>query len=274
MSTAPDPTARLRPGDDTAAGYLAAPPPPPGDTRLPLLCFHHAGGGASAFARWQEHAPGAAVLPVQLPGREQRAGEPRFRDAVELAATLDRQLGAVLDRPHAIYGHSMGAVVAYDLVTRRARRGARQPEALVVGAYPGPHLPAVLTESRHLPDAEFARRLVAIGGMSELLLRYPDWMRAAVDLVRDDLEICAYDRRAATAAALTCPVHAFCGDADPLVRPEAADTWRRHTTGDFRLHVVPGGHFFPRDDEPGFVRRLARVLAAHKGGFSGRQAPR
>ncbi|MEK8173840.1 alpha/beta fold hydrolase [Streptomyces sp. M19] len=101
----------------------AAPAAGPGAARLRLLCFHHAGGTASSFAAWQRaFPPDVAVVPVQLPGREHRGAEPRYRDLAALVADLDDELSPLLELPYAVYGHSMGALIGHALADRRHRR--------------------------------------------------------------------------------------------------------------------------------------------------------
>lgn len=238
--------------------YLAAQGAP--DARIQLFCFHQAGGGASMFARWQEAlGAGVNVRPVQLPGREARASEPRFREMSALTAELDRELGPHLRRPHVLYGHSMGALVAHALVRRRWARGASLPECLLVGAARAPHLPIVLAEATTMPDDELARRLIDLGGMSPMMLRYPDWREAAVSLVRDDLRVCASDRER-DVARLPCPIQAFTGARDELVGIEDIRAWERHTAAAFAWRELPGGHFFTRDCHDQLMAMLRGLL--------------
>ncbi|MFD0329339.1 thioesterase II family protein [Streptacidiphilus monticola] len=120
--------------------YLQAAAVP--DTRLRLFCFPYAGGGASTYAGWQRRLGSRVqVLPVQLPGRESRSGEPRFTDLGALVRDLDRELADELDFPHILLGHSMGALIAYALARHRAELGERLPEALVLSAYRAPTCP-------------------------------------------------------------------------------------------------------------------------------------
>ena len=228
-------------------------------SRLRLLCFHHAGGAASAFAGWREAlAPAVDVLPVQLPGRETRIREPRVLDMDALVAELDRQLDPLLAARHAFYGHSLGALVAYDLVRLRQAAGSPLPDRLLVGACAPPDLPAGMVD---LPDEELARRLIRIGGMSEILVRYPAWSRAALSLVRDDLRLCS-SHRWSDAVPVRCPIHAFAGDADPVVSADVVAGWAACTTADFRLDRLPGGHLFIHETREPFLALVQRVLAA------------
>jgi surfactin synthase thioesterase subunit len=243
-------------------GYLPADARERAGTRL--LCFHHAGGGASAFHGWQERlGPAVAVLPVQLPGRERRVTEPRFTDIDTLVADLDRQLGPLLDEaPYACYGHSMGALVAYRLTLLRAARGRRLPDRLMVGAYAPPHLLAPITEALEMTDERLARWLADLGGMSEVILAYPEWVASALSLLRDDLLVCRSHRPRGDGP-LACPIDVFAGEADPLLPLEHVSGWARHSTADCQVHTVPGGHFFIQESSSVFLPALASLLSPH-----------
>jgi surfactin synthase thioesterase subunit len=244
----------------SGAGY--AHPPATDTARLRLFCFHHAGGAASAFNGWQRAlGRDVTVIPVQLPGREARIGEPRHRDMAALVRELAEHLGPLLSGGHAFYGHSMGAFVAYALTRLRLRAGHRPPAALLVGASRAPHLPQPLAAAHDLPDGDLARLLVDLGGVATDLHRHPHWLRAATSLLRDDLTLCASHRHA-DAEPLPCPIHVFAGDADPLVRIEDATAWARHTRQRCEVHLVPGGHFFTRDSQAAFLSRVSAVLGA------------
>jgi surfactin synthase thioesterase subunit len=231
--------------------------------RTKLFCFHHAGGTASTFRTWQRAlGPAVAVLPVQLPGRERRAAEPRFTDLAALVADLDDHLDPVLDRPYAFYGHSMGAAVAYRLAVRRAATDRSLPQRLLVGAYPPPHVAAPVTQALRLSDDQLARWLVDIGGMSELILRYPEWVRAALAVLRDDLRVCQHDPPAGDRP-LRCPIDAFVGADDPLLAPAEMAGWARHTSAGCQVHTMPGGHFFIHDSPAAFLPALSAALHPH-----------
>jgi surfactin synthase thioesterase subunit len=232
---------------------------------LRLFCFHHAGGSASVFNGWRQAlGPAVSVVPVQLPGREKRFGEPRVRHLPTLVRELDTHLDPYLRQPYAFYGHSMGALLAYTLTSRRAAAGRSLPERLVVGALPAPHRPHVLADTDGLDDEEFTRRLVDLGGISPTLLDYPRWLAAAARLARDDLRLVQGPPLTAWEP-LPCPIEVFTGEDDPLMREGDADEWFHYTRATFRVTRLPGGHFFPWDDPDRFLARLAAALPAVPG---------
>jgi surfactin synthase thioesterase subunit len=227
-----------------------------------LLCFPFAGGGASAFTGWRALNDMVSVLPVQLPGRESRSHEHRFVDLAHLVGELDAELAAMLDEPHILFGHSMGAIIAYTLAERRLRRGARPPEVLLLGAYRAPHLKGPALPGPEATDAELLAALRTFGGLPDVLLKRPDWAAALLPTARGDLQICASaPLLTAPPRRLPIPIHAFAGTDDALVPVAAVNEWQQYTEAQFELHLVPGGHFFLRDDEPGFLRGLRDVLA-------------
>jgi surfactin synthase thioesterase subunit len=233
---------------------------PSEEPRLRLFCFHHAGGGASIFSGWPPVLGRVAdVLPVQLPGREKRIREPRITDRAILIDELERNLGPYLRRPYVFYGHSMGGLIAYDFAQQLLVHGNPGPDQVVVGASCAPHLPPLPPGVEDLPDDRLAAWLIQMGGMSAMLLDYPDWLRAAISLVRDDLSLCrSHPRR--EFPPLPCPIQAFAGADDPLVPAAAVAGWAEHTQVPSDLRQVPGGHLFIRDSPSAFLTQLASVL--------------
>ncbi|WP_434597687.1 thioesterase II family protein [Streptomyces sp. A5-4] len=233
-------------------------------SRLRMFCFPYAGGGASAYGRWQRgldlHGARAEVLPVQLPGREGRMGEPRFTDLGSLVDDLDAQLDQELDRPHVLYGHSMGALIAYSLVLRRQARGAPLPKALVLSAYRAPHLPAPNIADPDASDEELLESLASLGGIPRVLLKHPEFLSALLPVARDDLLMCAADETNAGGEPVRVPLHLFAGRRDRLVTVPEVVAWRRHAGRGCEVRTMPGGHFFIRAHEEAFLSELASLL--------------
>ncbi|MFI1534046.1 thioesterase II family protein [Streptomyces anandii] len=242
--------------------YLAVRPGAEG-TGTRLLCFHHAGAGAMAFAGWRQRAGADVdVLPVRLPGRETRTREPRLTDPTRLVADLQEDLGDLLDGPHAFYGHSMGALVAHRFAQARVAAGLPAPRLLLVGACAAPQLPSALLDRTDLDDLTDERLMEAMAdeeSLPEVLLRRPDWLRATLDTLRADL-LLARGLRGAPARPLPCPIQAFAGRDDRMVTVAQVDAWRHCTSAGFRLRTVPGAHFFVRGRE--VPRAVGQVLRA------------
>lgn len=244
--------------------YLTTTPAP--EARLRLFCFHHAGGSASVFTALRNAlAPHIDVLPVQLPGREGRLRESLPGSMADLVAELDEQLDPYLMGGYAFYGHSMGALVAHDLVARRQARGDVLPVRLVAGAARAPQLRPVFASAHADSDDELIAKVVSIGGMSAELARYPDWVRPALELTRADLRLCSTRSPAATPP-LDCPVDVFHGVADPLISDPEARAWAARSLAKSTFYSFEGGHFFfLRESPTRFAVRLAEVLVPARG---------
>ncbi|MFH8571857.1 thioesterase II family protein [Streptomyces sp. NPDC017993] len=233
-----------------------------------LFCFHHAGAGVSSFARWP-HVLGdrASVVPVLLPGRDARVRDPRITDPEKLVDELTDRLGSQLDRPYALYGHSLGGLVAHAFARSVAGAGLPEPTVVVVGAVLPPHLASPLLPAAFPPDGELLSWLVSHGVLpAEALEGGEDgiWRRRVLPTIRDDLLLAhALRRRAGTP--LNRPVVAVAGQQDTIAPPHLVARWRRYAPAGFTLRTVPGGHFFVRDRP--LPQLLGHVLDGLKGGY-------
>ncbi|MEV5341278.1 alpha/beta fold hydrolase [Streptomyces sp. NPDC052676] len=249
--------------------YLAV-RPTPGKPGVRLYCFHHAGAGAMTYAGWQRRVgPGVTVLPVRLPGRETRRREDRITDGAQLVEELQSDLGPLLQEPHAFYGHSLGALVAYRFAEHRVRAGLRPPELLAVGACSAPQLPAPVLEtllSPELPDDELIRSLGDQESIPAPLRNRIGWLAGTLATLRADL-LLAQNLRSAPMSPLPCPLDAFAGEVDRLVSASEVHAWKECTTTRFRFRTVRGGHFFVRGkDVPRAVGESLRIRAPHRAG--------
>ncbi len=213
-----------------------------------LFCFHHAGAGGSAFARWQTVLGGVAeVVPVLLPGREVRIREERITDPARLLEELDTQLGPLIDRPYLLYGHSLGGLVALSYARARERAGDRLPELVMVGAATPPHLRSPLLPTAGLAEAGLLDLLASYGALPPGAREDSSlWRRRVLPTLRDDFRLAEALVGAARGAVLTRPLLAVAGRLDPIAPPAVMAEWDRCTTARFQQLTVDGDHFFVR----------------------------
>jgi surfactin synthase thioesterase subunit len=234
--------------------------------RLRLYCFPHAGAGASCFGRWPAlFGPDVEVVPVALPGRRAGGRERRVGDPDTLLDHLSSTL-RLPSGPCVLYGHSLGALVAYTLARMLGDAGS-PPLLVAVGASRPPAPPVPWLDDRDSDDA-LVGRMRELGAVPSSAVPGGVWQRAALPVLRDDLRLA----RALSARAdvpLKVPLLAIAGSDDPLAGPQVMAGWRQWTTERFVERTVPGGHFFVRDTRlPRLLRRACLVagrLAASDG---------
>lgn len=229
------------------------------DPALRLFCFPYAGGGASAFRGWSQGLPaGVDTWAAQLPGRESRVGEPALRRLDSLIEALYQAIRSRLDVPYAFYGHSMGALVAFELTRRLRRAGAPLPSRLLLGAFRAPQLANPHIRIHHLPD-EVLKTVLRKEGTPQQVLDNEELMRALLPMLRADLEVCdTYEY--GEERPLAMPISVFGGHQDVRVSPGDLDMWRTHAEGPFRLVMLPGPHFFLHSSQDLLLTQLSREL--------------
>ncbi|MGH3929439.1 MAG: thioesterase II family protein, partial [Pseudonocardiaceae bacterium] len=225
-------------------------------------CLPHAGGSAALCQDWfRESLPGVQVVGLDPPGRGARFGERPLTRAREIVSDLAQRLLAEATEPFALFGHSVGAMIAYELTLALQRRGLA-PAALFVSAHRAPHL-AFDTEPLHaLPDQEFLERLECLGGIPAAVLADPELLALLLPVVRADL-IAWETYRYVPSGPVMCRIVAVGGSADQLVRPDDLAEWRHHTTGPFRCRLFPSGHFYMNECRRGLAALIADELEEH-----------
>ncbi len=230
--------------------------------RLRLFCFPFAGGGATAYRQWSDQLPETIeVMPVELPGRASRFQEKPFRRLDPLLDGLVEGLTPELDRPFAFFGHSMGALIGFELARRLRKGGLPSPQWLFVSARRAPQLPPTDDDIYYdLPEAEFIAKLRELNGTPEEVLAHPELMQMMLPLLRADFELnetLSYREE----AALDCPISAFGGLADVEVPREDLESWGVHSNSGFKLRMLEGDHFFLGQAGIGLFRALHEDLA-------------
>ena len=233
------------------ASWIRHPPGPrdSAEAAFRLFCFHHGGGGASSFNSWYRLLPPSVdMFRVQLPGREDRLEERLIGNIDGVLEGLVPQLAPLLDRPAVFYGHSLGAIIAFEAI-RRLRRDCRSlPEALFVSGRRAPHLALSHPPFGLATEDDLIAYLASMGGMPDALLKKAHWRNQLLPIVREDLNISdLYVYR--QEPRLPCPITFFAGVSDPWVKPVERQGWQPHTASAFRLVELAGGHFFSREEQ-------------------------
>jgi medium-chain acyl-[acyl-carrier-protein] hydrolase len=234
--------------------------------RLSLFCFPYAGGAAMIYRQWpQLLPPSVEALPLQLPGRGSRMLEPLITDSAVLVEQAAEAMRPLLDRPFALFGHSMGALICYELARHLRRTGAPEPMHLFVSGRRAPHVPNHDEPRYTLSDSDLIDQLRRLKGTPPELLQDPEVMQLMLPLVRADFQI-NENYRYTVEPPLRCPISAYGGLQDREVPRDELAAWAEHTTGGFDLRMFDGGHFFLHEMEPVLIQTVARRLQQHLGG--------
>lgn len=221
-------------------------PRPVDDPQVRLVVLHHAGGSHVSYRRWARLLPaGWEACLVDAPGRGHAAHLALPRTMDELVRQLVREIVPLVDRPFAVFGHSMGAAIGFALCVELRRRGLPLPVWLGVSAHPGPRTPGLrhTVDIHRLGPAAFRTALHRLGGLPAAVLVDDDLWERIEPLVRADLEA-SVGWRPATVDVLPVPVTAYCGRTDPVASRAAMHRWAVHTDRFLGVREFPGDHFY------------------------------
>lgn len=226
---------------------------------LRLFCFPHAGGGTALYHRLGRELPDTIqVLPARLPGREGRLQETPKEDLSELACELVKIMSPLLDRPFALFGHSMGAAIAYEVAVRLREH---PPAALFVSACRAPSCENSSRDMHQLPDEAMIAELIRRYGSTDISDDEVALMRMLAGTIRADLKMLEtheYNDNEPVAA----PITVLGGAEDGLVTRTELGAWQAETTGRCRVRMFSGGHFYLRDQLPGIAGLIQRELTS------------
>ena len=219
--------------------------PVEGNPRLRLFCLPHAGGGATAYHPWAAGLTDfVQICPIQLPGREARLTEPLCDRLDILVDDMDRALRSWLDIPFAIFGHSMGALLAFEWARRLQREKCPTPVWLFLSGRCAPDTPGDSNLLHSLPDREFVTELTRLyDGMPQEFLENEALKEVFLPILRADLAV-VESYRFQEDKPLDCPITVFSGIDDASVSWDQLLAWKRHTRSRFAMQVLPGGHFY------------------------------
>jgi len=229
--------------------------------RLRLFCFPYAGGGGAMYHTWTAPLPNIEVCPIQLPGRESRMREPALTRMSLLVDALAIAMRPYLSTPFAFYGHSMGALISFELARRLIRDGQPGPRHFFVAARRAPQLrddrPVLHTQ----PEPTFVEQVsIRYGALPKVIADDPEFMRLFMPTLRADLTVCeTYEYQ--DGEPFDCPISVFGGLQDSGVSRADLDAWRLQTAAQFSLRMFAGDHFFIKSAKAELLRAIRDDLA-------------
>lgn len=230
---------------------------------LQLICFSYAGGGASIYSDWGIHLKDCAeVMAVQLPGRENRFSEKLICDIDEVVNQVSLHIHRVVDRPFLLFGHSLGALIAYEVALSLSNQYNRHPKQLIVSGKQSLDSQPRRKKIYDLPEAGFIEELRKYNGTSELVLQNEELRSLILPILRADITM--FDcYRAVPKPRLDCPVTAFGGTDDPYVFPEDLQGWKDTTNSSFNCHLFSGDHFFISGEHRQSIFEAIKYIASN-----------
>jgi medium-chain acyl-[acyl-carrier-protein] hydrolase len=243
----------------STSNWLACYKPNP-RASLRLFCFPYAGGRASIFRNWPDGLPANIELyTVELPSRGKRIKEPPFSRMAPLVHAIANAIDPYLGKPFCFFGHSMGALISFELTRLLRHHRGLEPSHLFVSGSPAPQIPDAHPRTFDLPEPEFIEVLRRLNGTPPEVLENSELLQLMLPTLRADFELLqVYEH--VDEPPLTCPITAFGGLQDEEVSRQDLEGWREQTTNTFTLKNFPGDHFFVNTDRPQLLRALSQDL--------------
>lgn len=231
--------------------------------RLRLLCLPYVGAGASAYRTWARALPPDIELyALQLPGREARRREEPYTQLEPLIKTLTQIIASLPPLPLALFGHSLGAIIGFELARNLRRQHGINPIHMFVAGQAAPQIQPSEQKIHLLPDEEFIQRLREYNGTSEEVLQHMEILQMLLPVMRADFALCEnYTYYSDTP--LNCPISIFCGSEDNQVSEEDLLAWSSQSAYPVKFHKLKGDHFFMRQEHEELLTTIAQDMNAH-----------
>lgn len=227
--------------------------------KLRLFCLPYAGGSSQIYRHWalpQE----IELFSIELPGRGSRLMEKPITHFPELIQKISKSLHPYLDRPFAFFGHSMGALLSFELVLALRSQGYSSPEILFVSGYRAPHIKSESPPIYNLPEPEFTEEIRRMEGTPEAVLTNRELRELVFPALRADFEA-IYNYQYKHSIPLDLPITVFGGLEDNGINVSALEDWQRYTNKKFRLQMFYGNHFFLFENQRLILQVIQQQLA-------------
>lgn len=227
---------------------------------LKMFCFPYAGGTAMLFKKWEDLLPTAVqVIPVELPGRGARLKEPPFVSVPALIEELEDAIWPLLDKPFVFFGHSMGAIIAFELSRSLRCKHGREPQTLFIAGRRAPQITKGAPVTYDFPRDEFIEELIKLDGTPKEVIENAELMELMIPLLRADFQL-VQTYEYLTDTPLQCPIIVYGGLQDYETPRDLLSPWKEQTSSRFALHMLPGDHFFIRSSQSQLLKLLGREL--------------
>lgn len=229
------------------------------DATIRLFCFHHSGGGASLYRPWIDYlSPNIELIAIQLPGREDRFTEPFCNNLKDITTILSEEFAIYKDKPFFVFGHSLGALISFELIKSIQKLYSLNPYHVIISATKAPHLPFRMKYLSQLDDHALKEELRIYDGIDELILNNKELLELFLPIIKSDFSI--YENyNCLESIPIPCDILALSGDHDQTVTEEEILAWSRYTTGKFEHISFPGKHFYIKDHQKTILEIINRI---------------
>lgn len=227
---------------------------------LRIFAFPYSGANASMFFPWAMIFPDSIeVSAIQYPGHGDRVGESFSTRIDELVIPITQALLPLMDLPFVLFGHSLGALIVFEITRYLQKSGKAMPRWIFLSGHGAPHLPDRNPRIHNLPDEEFIRKIISLGGMEEGIISNNELMELVLPALKADFEVCEtyhFNHE----KILDCPLSAFGGLEDPYVTKEELYAWKDHTQKEFLVRMFPGDHFYLNNSRHLLIQMMMKDL--------------
>lgn len=231
-----------------------------GNPRARLFCLPCAGGGTAIYYPWRDLLiDEVELIRIQLPGRETRLREEPMTRMRPLIKAISKDLASLIDLPFFLFGHSMGALIAFELSRELFRKCSVVPTHLFVSGRRAPQIPDPDPPTHALPDEDFINYLIQYEGIPKIVMESKELLDLFLPILRADFELLDHYQYQ-DELLLGCPITAFGGVSDPKIAHNDIRAWRYQTSGKFESYFLAGGHFFINDSKELLLSRINTAL--------------
>ena len=236
-------------------------------SKIKLFCFPYAGGSGAIYSSWKHalYSTNVEPIPVELAGRGTRIREPLYRSLEEAVEDLYQIIGKdITDGPYALFGHSLGGLLVYELARKIESLGVRRPVHLFFSGRGAPCVPRVKKNYHLMEEEVFRKSVIDLGGTAPEIFDHPELLEVFLPVLRNDFKLAETEPEDNGQTAFECDITVFLGKEDKWINEERAIGWTRNTKGVCSIHYFNGGHFFLHDEMAGIYNLIGSTLAREK----------